>query len=209
MDITLDKKTTNEALIKITLKEADYQPKVEQKVREYSKQAQIKGFRKGKVPTGLVKKMYGKSILVDEINHLLSHSVNDYIKEQKLAILGEPIPNVEKSNQIDWDTQKEFEFEYDIGLVNDFSYDLSKKQKVTSYKIKVDDKSIEDEVEQLRKNYGDQLNPEAVEKDDLLQGEISQAESELSQPAHLFLEQMESSQVKKFVGAKKGRRGFF
>ena len=203
MDITLDKKTTTEALIKITLKEADYQPKVEQKVKEYSKQAQIKGFRKGKVPTGLVRKMYGKSILVDEINHLLSHTVNDYIKEHKLAILGEPIPNLEKSEGIDWDTQKEFEFEYDIGLVGDFVYDLSKKVKVQSYKIKIDDKSVDEEVEQLRKNYGDRLNPETVEKEDLLHGEISQDESELSQPANLFLEHMEASQVKKFVGAKK------
>ena len=84
--------------------------------------------------------MFGKSILVEEINHLLSHKLSDYIKENNLKILGEPLPNQEKALTIDWDTQKNFEFEYQIGMVEDFKYDLSSKVKVKSYPIEVDDK---------------------------------------------------------------------
>ena len=151
MDITLDRQKSNEALIKITLKEGDYQPQVTQKIKEYSKKAQIKGFRPGKVPFGLVKKMYGKSILVDEINRMLSSSLTGYIKDEDLKILGDPLPNLEKSKTIDWDEQKDFEFEYNIGLVDDFKYDLSKKRKVTEFNIKVDPKMVGEELQNIRK----------------------------------------------------------
>ena len=115
MEITLDKKNSTEGLITIKIKEADYQPKYEEKVRDYSRKANIKGFRTGKVPAGVIKKMFGKSILVEEINHLLSHKLTDYIKENNLRIIGEPLPNHEKANTINWDNQKDFEFEYQIG----------------------------------------------------------------------------------------------
>ncbi|NBP69525.1 MAG: trigger factor family protein, partial [Cytophagia bacterium] len=125
MEITLNKQKGTEGSIKIKLAEADYQTQVEKKLGDYAKKASIKGFRPGKVPAGVVKKMFGKSILVEEINHILSHKLNDYIKEQNLKILGEPLPNLEKSRLIDWDNQKDFEFEYEIGIVEDFKYELS------------------------------------------------------------------------------------
>ena len=137
MDISLDKKTSTEALIKVKLKENDYQPNVTEKVKEYAKKANIKGFRPGKVPPSLIKKMYGKSIMVEEVNTLLSKSLTEYIKEQKIQIIGEPLPDQDKAATIDWDNQKEFEFDYDIGLVDDFTYDISNKQKVKSYQIEV------------------------------------------------------------------------
>ncbi len=202
MDITLDRKDSNEALIKITLKEADYQPQVTQKIKDYSRKAQIKGFRPGKVPFGLVKKMYGKSILVDEINNLLSRSINDYIKEQDLRILGDPLPNTEKSTNIDWDHQKEFEFEYEIGMVDDFKYDLSKKRKVTEYAITVDDKMVSEEVENLRKSYGDRINPEQAEASDILQGSFQHSALEEPHEGSVFIEQVEKKEQKKFVGLK-------
>ena len=80
MNITLDKQSTTDGLIKVTLTQSDYQPKVEEKLKEYSRKAVIKGFRAGKVPSGVIRKMYGKGILVEEVNHLISHSVSDYIK---------------------------------------------------------------------------------------------------------------------------------
>ena len=127
MEIILNKTNNTEGLIKIKLTEGDYQPNVEEKVKDYARKASIKGFRQGKVPTGVIKKMFGKSILVEEINHLLSHKLSDYIKENNLKILGEPIPNQEKALTIDWEAQKNFEFEYQIGMVEDFNYDLSSK----------------------------------------------------------------------------------
>jgi trigger factor len=111
----------------------------------------IKGFRQGKVPTGVIRKMFGKSILVEEVNHLLSHSVSEYIKEKKLQILGDPIPNQEKAKLIDWDTQKDFEFEYQIGIAEDFKYDLSDKVKIKSYPIEVDTKVIDETIADLKK----------------------------------------------------------
>ncbi|HEV8512533.1 MAG TPA: trigger factor family protein, partial [Cyclobacteriaceae bacterium] len=138
MNITLDKKSATDGLIKIQLKESDYQPKVEEKVRDYARKATIKGFRQGHVPAGVIRKMYGKGILVEEVNHIISHSVSDYIRDNKLRVLGDPLPNEEKARTIDWDFQKDFEFEFQIGLVEDFTVDLSNKVKVTSHPIDVD-----------------------------------------------------------------------
>ena len=143
MEITLNKKNNTEGVIKIKLTEGDYQPHVEEKVKDYSRKANIKGFRQGKVPSGVIKKMFGKSILVDEINHLLSHKLSDYIKDNQIKILGDPLPNQEKAKQIDWDTQKDFEFEYQIGMVDDFTYEVSSKVKVKSYPIEVDKNTID------------------------------------------------------------------
>src|SRR6188508_1227997 len=122
LNITLDKQSATDGLIKIQLNATDYQPKVDEKLKDYARKANIKGFRQGKVPTGVIKKMFGKSILVEEINHLLSHKLQDYIKENDLKILGEPLPDQEKARSIDWETQKNFEFDYEIGMVEDFNY---------------------------------------------------------------------------------------
>jgi trigger factor len=127
LEISLDKKNSTEATITVKLTEADYLTKVEDKVRDYAKKATIKGFRAGKVPTGVIKKMFGKSLLVEEVNHILSHSLSDYIKDNRLKIIGEPLPNIEKAKLIDWDTHKDFDFEYHVGLVEDFTYELSNK----------------------------------------------------------------------------------
>lgn len=208
MEITLDKKTSTEGLIKIKLTEGDYQPKVEEKVKDYARKATIKGFRQGKVPAGVIRKMFGKSILVDEINDLLSHKITDYIKDNNLRILGEPLPNHEKANQIDWEGQKDFEFEYAIGMVDDFSYDISKKARVTAYQINVDDKIIQETLEDLRKRFGKVTYPEISEATDSLFGELrpkdaADAESLKKEHASVPIEKVEKSQQKKFIGVKK------
>lgn len=204
MEITLNKKSSTEAVIKISLKEADYQPKVEEKVKEYSKKVDIKGFRKGKVPTGVIKNMYGKSILVDEINHMISHGLNDYIKDNKLNIIGEPLPNRDQENTIDWDTQSDFDFEYNIGLVDEFELDLSKKQKITRHEIKVDKKVIDETITNLKEQYGDMTNPEVSEERDSLYGAFTQSEAELNSNGVIELKELGKKDVKKFIGLKKG-----
>ncbi len=203
MDITLDRQKSNEGLIKITLKEGDYQPQVSQKIKEYSKKAQIKGFRPGKVPFGLIKKMYGKSILVEEINKMLSNSLTNYIKEQDLKILGEPLPNLDSSKTIDWENQKDFEFEYSIGLVDSFKYDLSKR-KVTEYKIKIDAKMVTEELETIRKNYGERVNVDISEVDDIIHGVLSEVNLAVENEVILPIRQVEKKEQKKFVGKKSG-----
>ena len=202
MDITLDKKSTTEALIKVNLKQDDYQPKVEQKIKEYSKKADVKGFRKGMVPTSVIQKMYGKSILVDEINHLLYHSLDNYIKDEKLKIIGEPIPNKESATTIDWETQTEFEFEYNIGLVDDFNLEISKKQKVNKYEIKIDAKIRQETIDNLKDQYGDMTNPESCEDGDSLFGTFTHEEGEGEYKGLLDLNMLDKKEAKKFIGAK-------
>jgi trigger factor len=208
LEITLDKKTNTEGLIKIKLSEGDYQPKVEEKVKDYARKATIKGFRQGKVPTGVIKKMFGKSILVDEINDLLSHKITDYIKDNNIQILGEPLPNHDKTKEIDWDAQKDFEFEYQIGLVEDFNYELSPKTKVKAYKIEVDDKTIDETLSDLKKRFGKVTYPEVSETQDTVFGDLRPKDAEAGEElkkehASIPIEKAEKSQQQKFVGLKK------
>ncbi|MEQ9101163.1 MAG: trigger factor [Imperialibacter sp.] len=204
MDIQLDKITKTEALIKIKVSETDYQPKVEEKIREYSRKASIKGFRPGKVPQGMIRKMYGKSILVDEVNHMLSHKVSDYIKDNKLEIIGEPLPNVEKAQDIDWDVQKDFEFEYNVGLVDEFSIDLSKKVSVTSYSIKVDKKLIAETVENLKSQFGETSDQETAAEGDNLFGVLKGEDDAKEESIVLYADKLSPKEAKKLVGVTKG-----
>jgi len=203
LNITLDKQSATDGLIKIQLKESDYQPKVEEKVRDYARKATIKGFRQGHVPAGVIRKMYGKGILVEEVNHIISHSVSDYIRDNKLRVLGDPLPNEEKARTIDWDFQKDFEFEFQIGLVEDFAVDLSNKVKVTSHPIEVDQKVMDETLEDIKRRYGKRTSPEISEASDNLFGEINKVGSEEKQGSYLRIEQIEKSQQKKFIGLKK------
>jgi trigger factor len=208
LDITLEKKNPTEASIKITLTEADYQPKVREKLKEYSKKAQIKGFRPGKVPPALIQKMYGKSIMIDEINHILSHAVNDYIRDNKIKILGDPLPNTENADKIDWENQKDFEFQYEIGLVDDFKYALEGK-KLIRYNIKVDDKSVEDTIADLQKQYGKMTNPEKSEDGDFLYGQVVQNGGEFNDKVSIPLNLIEKKERKNFIGLSKGDKVTF
>jgi len=204
LDITLDKKGNLEAAIKITLKEADYQPKVEEKVKKYSKKANIKGFRQGKVPTSIIKKMYGKSIIAEEINHLVSHSLTDYIKDNNLKIIGEPLPDLEKVKNIDWDNQKEFEFEYSIGMVDDFAFDLSKKHKVKFFQISADTASVNETIENLKKQHGKMTNPEISEEGDSLFGALSQPVTDFIKDCLIDTTLVNKKVMKIFEDLKKG-----
>jgi len=204
LEITLNKKTNTEGLIKIKLTEGDYQPKVEEKIKDYARKANIKGFRAGKVPSGVVRKMYGKSILVDEINHMLSHKLTDYIKDNNIKILGEPLPNLESASAINWDTQKDFEFEYQIGMVDDFRYDVSSNVKVKSYPIEIDDKTIDETISDLKKRFGKVSYPETSDAEDNLFGELRAAEGDWKKDAAFIpVEKVDKKEQKKFVGVKK------
>ncbi len=206
MTITLDKKNTTEGLIKIKVIESDYQSKVEEKMKDYARKANIKGFRAGKVPTGVIKKMYGKSILVEEINHFLSHKLSDYIKENNLKIIGEPLPNHNKTTTIDWDTQKDFEFEYQIGIAEDFKYDLSPKVKIKAYPIEVDEKVINETIADLAKRFGKAEYPEFSELSDNLFGSLSTSAvgGFKNDSAVIAIDKILKKEQSKFVGIKKG-----
>jgi trigger factor len=204
MDIVLEKKDTTNGTIKVNLKESDYQGKVAEKLKEYSKKANIKGFRPGKVPTSLIQKMYGKGILVDEINNLLSSSLNNYIKENKLPIIGDPLPDTDKAAKIDWETQKDFEFNYRIGLVAEFKCEVSEKVKLPKYQIQIDDKVVKETLENLRNQYGKMSNPETTEEGDFIYGELKEVNGDFTSNALVPSNKIKKSEQKKFAGKAKG-----
>ncbi|MBA4144461.1 MAG: trigger factor [Cytophaga sp.] len=201
MNITLDKQSATDGLIKIKLSETDYQPKVESKLKDYARKASIKGFRAGKVPAGVIKKMYGKSVLVEEVNHIISHSVSDYIKDNKLRILGDPLPNQEKAMTIDWDSQKDFEFEFQIGMVEDFAYDISKKVNVQSHPIEVDQKVMDETLTDLKQRFGKVSYPEVSEVTDSVFGTITLADGSPKNVV-INIDKVEKKEQKKFIGLK-------
>lgn len=203
MDITLHKKSNIEGHIKIKLIPGDYQPKVDEKVKEYSRKANIKGFRKGKVPTGIINKLYGKSIKADEINHLISHSLNDYIKEKDLQLLGDPIPEFEKTEDIDWENQSEFEFEFAIGMVDDFTYEVSHGVKLKKYVIELNDETLQSSIKDIRKQHGKMNNPDTVEDGDVIYGAFKHIESGKDSETSLELSDVRKKDKKKFLGLKK------
>ena len=204
MEITLDKTNNTEGLIKIKLNEGDYQTKVDEKVKDYARKATIKGFRQGKVPTGVIKRMFGKSIMVEEINHLLSHKLSDYIKDNNIKIIGEPLPNQDKAATIDWDQQKNFEFEYQIGMVEDFKYDVSQKVKVKSYPIEIDDKTLNETLDDLKKRFGKVDYPETSDAASNIFGEVRSTTTDFKRE-HSFVEvaKLAKKEQKKFIGLKK------
>ncbi|MCX2744940.1 trigger factor [Mangrovivirga sp. M17] len=203
MDITLNKKSNTEATIKISLNQNDYQSQVAEKIKEYSKKANLKGFRPGKVPTGVIQRMYGKSILVEEVNHLVSHKVSDYIRENKIQVLGQPIPNEEMMNKIDWDNQKDFEFEYEIGFATEFKADVSKRKKLTKYVIKTDKKNIDETIERLQKQLGETTEPETAEADDVFTGTLTSEDGTFEKELTLTIDKATKKEQKAFIGAKK------
>ncbi len=203
MEITLDKHSSNQASIKIKLNEADYQPKVDAKLKDYVKKASIKGFRPGKAPISMVKNMYGVSLLVDEINAILGESLNAYLKEQTFKLLGDPLPVEKEDNSIDWKTQKDFEFEYRIGFVDGIDLTLDSKIEGTKYSIKVDDKLLNETLDNLKTQYGKSTNPEVSQAGDNIYGDLKSAEGELSKTLSLPLAKVSKKLADKFIGISK------
>lgn len=202
MNITLDKPSPTDGLIRVSMQESDYLPKVEEKVKEYSRKMNIKGFRQGKVPAGVVRKMFGKSILVEEVNHLLSHAVSDYIRDKKLNVLGDPMPNEEKARLIDWDSQKDFEFEFKVGIVEDFKVELSADIKLTTHIIEVDQKVIDETLEDIKRRFGNLTYPDESSEVDNLFGDVTDASGN-KKSSYIQINKLNQAAQKKFVGLKK------
>ncbi len=202
MNITLSQQTTTDALLNVTLTESDYQPKVDEKVKDYARKATIKGFRSGKVPSGVIRKMFGKSILVEEVNQLISQAVSNYIRDHKLRVLGDPMPNEEKARTIDWDTQKDFEFEFQLGMVSDFTVDVSSKVKLTKYVIKVDDQVVRETLDDIQQRFGTVSYPEVSEAGDNLSGELTRADG-TTQNTYIPFQKIAAKEQSQFTGLKK------
>lgn len=171
MNITKNQIDNLNATIKIELGKEDYAGRVEKALKDYQKKVVVNGFRQGKTPMGIVKKMYGKSLLVDEINKVLGEALNNYIKDNDLQILGEPLPNETEQKELDLDGEN-FEFFYDIALSPEVNAKMSKREKVPYYKIKVDEEMIDKQIEGICKNNGNMVEVDTIEGSEYLKGEL-------------------------------------
>ena len=200
MNVTLEKKDSTFGNLKVVLTEADYKPKVDNKIKEYAKTAAIKGFRPGKAPLTLINKMYRKNVLVDEVFKLADDSVTNYLKENKLNIVGRPLPSEESQAKIDFDTQTEFEFVYDLGIVPEFNYALPASHEV--YQIELNDKIVSETLEGLRKQYGKMINPDKSEEDDFLFGRAKLEGQESDVYSSIPLNKVTKGELVQFLGVK-------
>lgn len=195
MDIIKEQVDDLNAVVKIHLSQEDYASQVEKSLKEYSKKASMPGFRPGKVPVGMVKKMHGKAIMIEEINKILSNSLYNYISDNKIEILGNPLPKEEKDKQIDWDNQKDFEFSYDLGLSPQIELNVADKHKFDYYLINVDDKLIDSQIDNFRKRYGKVSTSEEISKEDLIHVQLTELNAE-GQPLENGIEKISSIMIK-------------
>ncbi|WP_460584058.1 trigger factor [Hymenobacter arcticus] len=200
MNITLDRNEEQlTGLLNVHLEEADYSDAVEKQIKETSKKAQFKGFRPGKVPSGLVRKMYGKGILADEINRLLGSSVDSYLKDNNVKILGEPLP---VASDVDFDTAKEFDFKFELGLLPDFELPAENQVELKRPTITLDEATLTETNEQIARQFGETTNPEVSEADDYLFGKLKKAGAEgEGQTVLLPINKVKNGQ-ERFVGVK-------
>lgn len=213
MNITKTQSDDLNAVIKIQLSKEDYASRVENVLKDYQKKVVIDGFRKGKTPMGIVRKIYGKAILLEEINKVLGDALNNYIKENDLHILGEPLPSESEQKELNFDDEN-FEFAYDIALSPEVNVKLSKREKVPYYVIKVDDEMIDKQIEGMCKNSGEMIPVEEIEGSEYLKGEIIELDEEgkakdngvRNEDASFSLMYVKDEEtVVAFKGAKKGQ----
>lgn len=174
MNVSLQNNDKVSALLTVKLEKADYQGNVDKSLKNFRQKAQVPGFRKGMVPMSLVKKMYGKSVLAEEVNKLLSEAVYNYIQDNKVNILGEPLPNEDKQPVIDFDTMEEFEFLFDIALAPEFTVEATDKDKVDYYVIDVTDEMVSKQVKAYTQRSGKYDQVEVYEDNDLLKGLLAE-----------------------------------
>ena len=200
-------------LLTMTVEPADYQDAVEKTLKNYRKKAQVPGFRPGMVPMGMIKKQYGTAVKVDEVNKVLGEKLYEYIQENKIQMLGEPLPNQEKQVPQDFEKDAELTFVFDIAVAPEFKAELSGKDKIDYYTIKVDDKMLDDQVQMYASQAGEFVKADVFSGNDTITGDMREldengntkeggivTEGAMVMPAYIKAD----DQKKLFDGAKPG-----
>jgi len=211
MNITQEKINDLNAIVKIKIAPEDYTEKVDKSIKEQAKKATLPGFRKGMVPAAHIKKMYGRSILVEEINNLLSETLNKHLTDNKVEILGQPLPVMDDTKEFKWDYSDEFEFDYELGLAPAIEVNITSKDKFTQYNVKADAETLAARIKNIRKSYGKMTNPEVSAEEDVLYAEIAQLaadgsvfEGGINHTGSIRLDQITDKKIlKSLVGLKK------
>ena len=213
MKIAIDCADKINGVLTMTIEQADYQEKVEKTLKEYRKKARVPGFRPGMVPMGMIKKQYGTAVKVDEVNRLLGEKLYEYIRENKIQMLGDPLPNTEKQVAQDFEKEGDLTFVFDIAVAPEFEAKLSGKDKIAYYTIDVDDKLIGQQVEMYQSQAGEFVKADVFSGNDTITGDLRQldengntleggitTEAGMVMPAYI----KEESQKKLFDGCKAG-----
>lgn len=209
MNITKENIDDLNAVLKIQVDKADYDGNVEKVLRDYRKKANIKGFRPGMVPIGLIKKMYGRAVQIDEINKVVTENIQKYLADEKIEVLGDPLPRMDDQEKIDFDTQESFTFSFDLGLAPAFELKLSNKNKVPYYEIDADEKMKNDYLENYTRRYGKFEKTDLSEEKDMLKGKIEAldadgnpvAEGIIADDTTLSIDIIKDKKIKKqFIG---------
>lgn len=211
MNITRENVDDLNALLKVEVEKSDYDNNMEKVLRDYRKKANIKGFRPGMVPIGIIKKMYGKAVKLEEINKVVSESIHKYLVDEKIDILGDPLPRHENDEKIDFEHQDSFSFSFDIGLVPEFEIKLTNRTKIPYFEIKADEKMKNDYLESYTKRYGKFEKAEISEEKDMLRGKIEELNKDgnknedgiIADDTTLSIEIIKDDDIKKmFIGKK-------
>ena len=202
MQITKEQIDELNAVVTVSISKEDYSDKVEQILKNYRKQANIPGFRKGQVPMGLIKKQYGKAVLVDEVNKLLQDNLNKYLTEEKLDVLGNPLPK--QQDNFNWDAE-DFAFEFELGLAPDFEVSLKTKKAITHYKIIADKKMVNDQVDRIRKQFGKIVSKNEVAADHEISGAFTNEAEEIENKTLIEVDKIKSKKaLNTLIGKKVG-----
>ena len=178
MNITRENIDELNAILKLKVEKADYANGVDEALKDYRKKASIKGFRPGKVPMGMIKKMYGKAILLDEVNKIVSENLTKHLIDEKLNILGEPLPSITSKSDIDLEKNEDFEFAFDIAFAPKFDIKVSKRDKLPFYEIKPTDEMIQQTIDSHTSRYGKNEDTDIVEEKDLVKGKFEQLDQD-------------------------------
>lgn len=195
------------AVITLTVEAADYQEKVDKELRQYRQKANIPGFRPGMVPLGLVKKMYGKAVLAEVLNNTVGENLGKYLEDQKLNILGDPLPNEELTPQMDLDNQDTFTFAFDIAVAPEFNAALDGKNKLTHYTINVTDEMVNNQIKSYAERFGEYVDADDIQEGDVIKGLMTEQKENgiVKENAILNPQYMQDKKIAaKFKGAKKG-----
>ncbi len=178
MNISLQNTDKVSATLTVKLDKSDYQEKVDKALKKLRQNVNMPGFRPGMVPMGLVKKQFGRGVMAEEINKLLQEKVFEYIRENNLKVLGEPLPDEEKQQPVDFDHQEEYEFVFDLALAPEFKTELSKDDVVPYYDINVSDEMVGRQVSSYRQRGGKYEKVEDYQDKDMLKGHIAELDAD-------------------------------
>jgi trigger factor len=212
MNVTRENIDEVNAVINLVIEKADYEKQVAEVLKDYRKKANIPGFRPGKVPAGIINKRFGTAVLVEEVNKLISQNLSKYLVDEKLSILGEPLPNEDKQKDIDWEKDENFEFHFDIGLAPEINITLDKRSKYKYYTITVSDEMIAQQEEMAASQLGKNVPVEEAKDNSSVRGNMVQLDEEgnevedgiSAEGALLAVDRIKDTDIQKlFVGCKK------